>query len=327
MNGSLGRRLIQPAAIAILILLVLSGAARAQDDAESLETVTIEALSRREYGSPDGLQAHQVFEANADFTRYIVSYLSDGLRIYGFMNVPVGEGPFPVVILIHGYMPTATYQTLTYTTRYADALARAGFLVIHPNLRNHFPSDSAPDQPFFSVGYAMDVLNLIADVERDAGKTETLAAALPEWIGLWGHSMGGGIAIRAMVVNPNVDAAVLYGTMSADEYLNYDRIYTYWMGGAEGLEEISTPPEILAQISPVTYLDRTEAAVSIHYGAQDSDVPPAWSIELCGQLEALGEDVECFGYEGQDHILAGASDRLFHERAVEFFNSTLPQDQ
>lgn len=324
MSRSLFHIGIYPFAIIVLVVL-LSGTVIAQEDTGLYEELTIDALRSREYGSADGLQTSQLWDANAYFTRYLVSYMSDGLRVYGFMNVPVGVGPFPVVVMIHGYVPPATYQTLTYTTRYADALARAGYLVIHPNLRNHIPSDVAVDQPFFEVGYAVDVLNLMADINRDAGRTNTLAVAAPDSIGLWGHSMGGGIALRVMAVSTDVDAAVLYGSMSADDTLNYNRIYSYWTNGAQGFEELSTPPELLTRISPSAYLEQTDAAISIHYGAQDSDVPPEWSVALCGQLESLDKVVECFSYAGQDHILTGESDSLFQQRVVEFFNNTLPQ--
>ena len=74
------------------------------------------------------------------------------------MNVPQGEGPFPVVLVLHGYVDPARYNTLTYTTGYADALARAGYLVIHPNFRNWPPSDSGPED--YRVGQAVDVLHL-----------------------------------------------------------------------------------------------------------------------------------------------------------------------
>ena len=59
------------------------------------------------------------------FTRTLITYPSDGLTIYGFVNVPVGEGPFPVIIAVHGYVEPEVYSTLDYTTRYADGLARA----------------------------------------------------------------------------------------------------------------------------------------------------------------------------------------------------------
>ena len=60
--------------------------------------------------------------------------------IHGFVNIPRGEGPFPVVIALHGYIPADEYTTLDYSTRYADSIARKGYIVLHPNLRNFPPS-------------------------------------------------------------------------------------------------------------------------------------------------------------------------------------------
>jgi len=63
------------------------------------------------------------------------------LSICGFANLPHGEGPSPVIIVLHGYIDLEIYQMLDYTTHYADALASAGYLVLHPNLRGYPPSD------------------------------------------------------------------------------------------------------------------------------------------------------------------------------------------
>jgi dipeptidyl aminopeptidase/acylaminoacyl peptidase len=281
--------------------------------------LSIEGLASRPYGGGE-VQVHETLETTADFTRQLISYPSDGLTIYGFMNVPHGQGPFPVVIAVHGYVTPSRYNTLDYTTRYADALARAGYLVLHPNLRGYRPSDDGPNP--FRIGSAIDVLNLIALVRQRGGDAGALQQADPDAIGLWGHSMGGGIAIRAVTVNLDVDAVVLYGAMSASEQANYERIQM-WSGGTSGRAELDTPEEALQRISPIYHLDRMQAAVSIHHGAADDTVPPAWSQDLCTRLQALGKAVDCYSYEGQPHTFQGASDRLFIERTVAFFDAQL----
>ena len=131
---------------------------------------------------------------------------------------------------------------MDYTTRYADSLARAGFLVIHPNLRGYPPSDDGDNR--FRVGMAIDVLNLIAIIKDQAGKPGALENADPQAIGLWGHSMGGGVATRVLTVSPDVDAAVLYGAMSGDEHKNYERIFNYFSSGTRGIEELQAPEEV-----------------------------------------------------------------------------------
>jgi uncharacterized protein len=302
----------------VLIVLLLTVSVTHAQESPLYPGISIDELSARTYG--DGqLDVLETFRTYPTFTRQIIRYDSDGLDVYGFMNIPVGTGPFPVVVVIHGYVPPAQYETLSYTTRYADALAEAGFLVLHPNLRDHFPSDDDGIEVFEQVGYAVDVLNLAAHVREQGGLPGVLAAADPDHIGLWGHSMGGGITIRTITVDPTISAAVLYGSMNADERLNFQRINTFWTNGVDGNEELNTPPERLAEISPVNFLERITTPVSIHHGAVDSDVPVDWSVDLCARLTTLQKSVECYYYEGQDHILWGQSDAVFQQRVVEFF--------
>ena len=286
--------------------------------------LTIADLSARSYGGGE-LSVVQRLAVTESFTRTLVTYPSDGLAIYGFMNVPFGQGPFPVALVLHGYIPPENYGTIAYTTRYADYLARNGYLVIHPNYRNHPPSDLtaafAGDRQThdFRVGYALDVLNLLAIVQEEAGTPGPLAQADGDALHLLGHSMGGGIALRTIVVNPAVDAAVLYGSMSGDEYQNYERILV-WSEGEVGEEELATAPEDMERIAPVHFLDRIQTAVSIHHGAADAQVPPEWSEDLCQRLQELGKPVECFSYAGAPHTFHDETDRLFQQRVLEFFN-------
>lgn len=284
---------------------------------------TVDGLTARTYGEGE-LRIEQTLNVTNAFTRTLVTYPSDGLTIYGFMNIPKGEGPFPVVLVLHGYVDPAIYTTLTYTTRYADALARAGYLVIHPNFRNWPPSDSGPET--YRVGQAVDVLDLIALVQKQGGQPGPLQQADPGRIGLWGHSMGGGISQRVLTVSDDVDAAVLYGAMSGDEALNHQRIL-FFTNGVRGLwDEGEAPPaEALQRISPVNYLDRITAAVSIHHGEFDEQVPLAWSEDLCQRLQDLQKPVECFTYAGQPHTFVGEGDQLFIQRVREFYDRHLKQ--
>jgi dipeptidyl aminopeptidase/acylaminoacyl peptidase len=116
---------------------------------------------------------------------------------------------------------------------------------------------------------AIDVLNLIAIVKETGGQPGSLELADPSAIGLWGHSMGGGISTRVITVSPDVRAAVLYGAMSGDEKKNFERIFTYFSPGTRGQEELKAPAEVFQRISPIHYLERITAAVSIHHGKED----------------------------------------------------------
>lgn len=282
--------------------------------------LSIDALSARSYGGGQ-VEIQQVLQVNSYFTRTMITYPSDGLTIYGFMDVPKqGAPPYPVVITVHGYIDPGIYNTLDYTTRYADALAQAGFLVLHPNLRDYPPSDSGDN--LFRVGMAVDVLNLIALVKETGGQPGALKLANPKSIGLWGHSMGGGISTRVITVSPDVRAAVLYAAMSGDEKQNFEAI-NQWSDGTRGLDELAVPENELLRISPIYYLDRISAVVSIHHGLSDQLVPLKWSLDLCSKLQDLGKSVECFTYRDEPHTFYGDGDAVFIQRTIEFFDRNL----
>ena len=281
--------------------------------------LTIFDLSSRSYGGGQ-IAFDKSEQESSRFTRYLFEYPSDGLLVYGFVNVPHGDGPHPVVLVLHGFIELDEFEMLPYTTRYADALANAGYLVLHPNYRNYPPSDSGSN--LFRVGYAVDVMNLIALVQENSGRPGPLEYADPNSIGLFGHSMGGGIALRAITAGAPVRAALLYGSMNTDEQLNFEKIYE-WSEGERGLVELSTPPQDLARISPIYYLDEIQAAVSIHHGEDDTLVPPEWSEDLCRRLTALGKTVECFSYPGEPHTFIGYGGIQLIDRAVGFYQEHL----
>lgn len=277
---------------------------------------TVADLRARSYGV-GVLENASVMDETPLFTRYRITYPSDGLTIYGFMNVPKNvTGPLPVVVLLHGFVNPAEYNTKGYTTPHADFLAENGYLVIHPNYRNYPPSDIGSND--FRAGFAIDVLNLIALVQKQGGQPGPLQLADPTDISLWGHSMGGGIALRVLVVNPDVRAAVLYGSMSADEYKNFQAIFA-WTDGRSGQEELAIPPADMARIAPINYLNNITAAISIHHGTADQQVPISWSVELCQKLRELGKNVACYTYDDQPHYFWGTQDDLFRQRVLDFF--------
>ncbi len=275
---------------------------------------TIPELRNRVYGE-GGFRWEGEVSGGPGFRRYIFSYLSDGLRVYGFANLPQGPGPRPVVLVLHGYVEPSRYRTLAYTAPYADHLARLGYLVLHPNYRGHPPSEGQPAQGFRHP-YAVDVLHLLAEVRKGA-----IPQADPQRIALFGHSMGGGVAQIVATVDRGLKGVVLYGSMSGDETLNLRRIQA-WSGGRRGQELDRLPPEILALYSPWTFLKDVSAPFSVHHGLRDTQVPPEWSWELCRRLKALGKAVECFSYPG-GHLFRGQVEGVFLERVEAFLGRVL----
>lgn len=305
----------------LIWMLLTSSLALAADPRDPL---TVDALSSRSY---DGgvIVSERVMARFSGFTRHLIRWQSDGLRQYGFANIPTGAKKRAVVLLLHGYVNPATYQTTTYTTRYADALAQAGYVVLHPNYRGHGLSQGRADG-LFRVGYALDVLNLTASLRKQAGSKGFLSTADGSRVALWGHSMGGWVTHRALVVRPAwFKAAVLYGAMSADERENSERVYNFYSNQSRGVTEYRTPEAWLKLISPLAYLPRVTAKISVHHGAADESVPVTWSLRYCQIMKRLAKSISCNTYAASPHLFTRGSrtDALFQARVMDFFGSSL----
>ena len=261
---------------------------------------SIEALASRTYGEGEELTVEYLWERQEDFARYYITYTSDGLTIHGFVDVPEGNGPFPVIIALHGYIPASEYETLDYSTRYADSISRKGYIVLHPNMRNFPPSDNLGRIRDSLAGYTVDVLNLLALVRERAGQDGIFENVDMDHLGIWGHSLGGGIALRVATLVDDIDAIVLYAAVS---------------------QRYNDSPIGL----PVYDLRVIDAPFSIHHGLEDDTISPAWSETLCETLEELGKEHACYFYEDQPHtfLRSGASDALFIQRTIEFFDTYL----
>lgn len=256
---------------------------------------------------------HGTFGESPKYKTYLVFYPSEGLQISGMMNVPKGAGPFPVIIMCHGYIHPDKYATGNDTWREADYLARNGYITIAPDYRSHAASDNGAS--FLHIGYAEDVLHLISSL-RTVNKADTSR------IGIWGHSMGGGVALKAAVVSKKVDAVAVFGSVSADERVNY---YA-GMGngpGALGIAWLGTPETnhlAYKRVSPIRYLDRIPA-LSIHHGTGDTTVPHEWSEDLYAAAQEQGTTAELFLYKGATHTLVGKDWDLAMERTTKFFDT------
>lgn len=281
---------------------------------------TIEGLRARDYPGGD-IEVRWTFTTTTAYSRYYVAYPSDDLTITGVMHVPHGDGPFPVVILNHGYIPPERYWSGSDTLFASDYLAQRGYLTIASDFRGWGGSDSGDD--FFHTGLVIDVLNLISSLP-------SLSYADVERIGMWGHSMGGGVTTKSITIDPRIKAAVLYGPVSANDVEVMRRF-----GGGSRLQDSQDPVQrayyetvtynqaFLKWTSPIYYFDFVTAPVQIHQGAADTVTPPRWAEAIRGALAAAGKEVEYYTYEGQGHAFQGESWTLFMERVTVFFDRYL----
>jgi uncharacterized membrane protein (UPF0127 family)/pimeloyl-ACP methyl ester carboxylesterase len=271
---------------------------------------------------PDGkdFRIERKLTENSSYSKVLISYKSDGLKVSGTMNIAKGKKPetgFPVLILAHGLVPAEIYFPGRGSKREQDFFARKGYAVIHPDYLGLGESDPNPDKHHdFYVGYSRDVLNLLEALK----KVKPVLLDL-ERIGMWGHSMGGGIAARVAVVAPEIKAFVLFAPLSADVK---DNFYELPKSEIERLEKIygtdTWADETYKQISPINYFSEVVAPIQLHHGTEDKDVPLAFSEKIHKELKKLNKKVEFFTYPGEPHeFVDGWS--LAAERALQFFDA------
>ena len=258
----------------------------------------------------------QTLVPGANYARYIVSYRSDGLKIYALMTVPNGPKPatgWPVVIFNHGSIPPAQYVTTERYVAYQDAFARAGYISFKSDYRGHGKSEGRARSSFSSADYTTDVLNALASLKnyKDAD---------PNRIGMWGHSMGGQITLRAMVISKDIKAGVIWsGTVASQVYeLTHPRHpaagptatpgpLTGRGGRAQMLAQYGTPeqnPAFWNSISPNSYLADLSGPLQLHHGLADTTVPPVYSDLLLTEVMAAGKPVELYTYPGDNHNIS-----------------------
>lgn len=274
------------------------------------------------------------------YARYLISYPSDGLTITGIMQVPVeGHPPFPVIVMNHGFFNREDFRSGDGTDRAAEYLNKHGYLTLSSDYRSWGGSDIGPS--LFYSGLAIDVVNLMNAIP-------SIPQADAERIGMWGHSMGGGVTIKVLTIDGRVRAAVLYSTVSADDADVLGRWGLGCIGDIAAGEhqlgcnssdvvpldlppelikayyEASTNADLLHQISSFYHLGLVTAPVEINYGTDDgkilSGTPPEWSKKLYQALKDAGKDAQLFAYEGEFHSFNGDNWIAFMERSAHFFD-------
>lgn len=280
-----------------------SGAASESPDAVPPHPVSLPALAATDFDGGALRLGEEVLRA-AGHRQYSVTYRSGGLRISGRLAVPDGEGPFPTVVLAHGYIDPAVYVNGQGMTRERAWFGERGYVALHVDYRGHAGSD--PDRSGgldMRMGYTEDVVNAVLALRAWDGPVDD------DRVGLVGRSMGGGVVYNALAVQPGlVDAAVVFAPVSSDAVDNFER----WIRpdpSRDGVArrilrrygEPAAAPDFWAGISARTYFDDVTEPVLIHHGTADDQCPIRWSRETARWMRAAGVDVTLRVYDGEGH--------------------------
>ncbi len=209
-------------------------------------------------------------------------------------------------------------------------LARNGYIVFRSDYRGHDKSEGVARGAYGYPDYVVDVLNAVETMKR-------FPAADPNRIGMWGHSLGGYITLRSMVISKDIKVGVIWAGVVA----SYPDMLTRWRNRGDFVTATPFPgrvswrsdlntiygspeenPGFWASISANSYLADLSGPLQLHHGTADEDVPLEFSETLFTQILDAGQYVEFYKYEKDNHNLSNYFN-LAMQRTIEFFDRHL----
>jgi dipeptidyl aminopeptidase/acylaminoacyl peptidase len=232
----------------------------------------------------------------------------DGESVPVFLFEPEGEGPFPVVVTVHGG-PESQWRpwfspSFAPLTQY---LVSRGYAVAAPNVRG-------------STGYGkryehLDDIELRLDSVRDLG-------SLHDWLAsrgsidasravVYGRSYGGYMVLAALAFQPDRWAAGLeaVGISSLVTFLENTSPYRRAARERE-YGSLADDRAFLLEASPMTHIDEIRAPLFIQHGRNDPRVPVSESEHIHAVLTQKGIECELLVFEDEGHTVEKLPNRV-----------------
>jgi len=273
--------------------------------ADNINSSSIPVAMTKEYDGRN-LKVGKKLSENSTYTRFKATYKSGDLKICGILIEPKGTGPFPMVVLAHGYIDPKVYVTGQGFRREQDWLPRNGYGVLHVDYRNHACSDKDPRNDVnMRPGYAEDVINAgLAIRNSDIPWIDN------ERVAVLGRSMGGGVTYQALTIAPGVfDAAITYASTSTNAADNFNK----WQRNNYDISdrildtygEPKDNPEQWKRMSSRNYFFRITEPVLAFHGTKDDSCDIKWARATRKALDEAGVDNELVEYKGAGHYFYG----------------------
>jgi dipeptidyl aminopeptidase/acylaminoacyl peptidase len=250
----------------------------------------------------------------------------DGKPVPGWLFVPRNldrSKKHPAIIWVHGDGVNQNYDGWHVQRNYAvyysfhQYLLQQGYVVFAPDYRG-------------SIGYGRDWRNgVYMDVggkdAKDAWMSANFLKALPyvdtDRIGIWGLSYGGFFTLIAMTDQPTLFKAGVDVAGVVDYVMYYsDPYHGDWTESRIGRPEQN--PQVYAQASPISHIDRLARPLLVLHGTADVNVPYLESVWLIDEAlkKNKGALLSFMMYPGEFHYFTRAHvlDDAWH-RVDDFF--------
>lgn len=268
---------------------------------------------------------------NQNFTSYLFEFdfyptlnPKDGLKTTtGLINIPQGKGPFPVVLLIRGYVDQNIYQTGMGTNKAGEFFANNGYITIAPDYLGYAGSDSESDNIFETRFQTYTTTLSLLHLIKAGTLFKQIDISYDGKVNIWAHSNGGQIALTVLAITKDSIPTVLWAPVSKP--FPYNILY-YTDESADGGKLIRSELAKFEKLyntdkySFTNYLEDINAPMQIHQGTEDDAVPVNWSSSFVSILQNLNKDIEYYTYPGADHNLRPSWDEAAR-RSLLFYES------
>ena len=245
----------------------------------------------------------------------VVNYKArDGKDIEGFITVPKGEPPFPLVVMPHGgpFIP----ENPSYDV-WAQLLANYGYMVLQPQYRGSRAYGLDFYQSAFinggEGGYKMQD-------DKDDGALHLVEQGLadPKRLAMFGWSYGGYAALIAAAREDQIYQCAIAGAAVADntQQLNYYRDDMARFPTAGAIEQIKFWEE---SMSPIKEVAKVNVPLLVIHGDVDQRVPPKHARKYILGLEEADIPHKTMWLEGADHFYS----TLFYRHNIKFYSGLL----
>jgi dipeptidyl aminopeptidase/acylaminoacyl peptidase len=246
----------------------------------------------------------------------------DGEDIPVFLFEPVGDGPFPVVVTVHGG-PESQWRPW-YSPSFGPLtqhLVSRGYAVAAPNVRG-------------STGYGkrfehLDDVGLRLDSVQDLASVHAWLAARPEIDGsraaVYGRSYGGYMVLAALAFQPELWSAGIEAVGIASLVTFLENTSDYRRAAREReYGSLAHDRDFLVAASPLTHVDAIRAPLFIQHGRNDPRVPVTESEQIHAVLQAKGVPCELLVFEDEGHTVEKLGNRIeTFTRAIAFLDRVL----
>ena len=255
-----------------------------------------------------------------NFKSRAISFMSNGKKISGMMNVPLTEksNKMPVIIMIRGFAEAEGYFVGSGSWKAADELSRNGFITISLDFLGFGLSDGeSKDILEARFEKPVSVLDLIESVKK-------LKYVDSDKIGIWAHSNGGQIAISVLEITGKNYPTVLWAPMTNP----FPKSILETMDNSEGglivkrrIEDFEK--EYDSKLYSIdNFYSWIEAPILIHQGTGDIWCKVKWQEDFKKELEKYNKEVYLDIREGSDHNLKESWDEVI-KMDIEFYKNKM----